>query len=97
VTDTSSGYRVMRPEITQTVEQTQVQYQTSELIIGAIYQGYRITERPITQQKRFAGESKKGNNLLYGVRYARVILGTWRRERSRARRVGRRSATRGGT
>ena len=97
VTDTSSGYRAMRTELTQRVPQTQVQYQTSELIIGAIYQGYRITERPITQGKRFAGESKKGNNLLYGLRYARVILLTWRRERSRARRAGRRPATRGET
>jgi glycosyltransferase involved in cell wall biosynthesis len=91
VTDTSSGYRAMRTEVTQTVPQTQVQYQTSELLIGAIYAGYRITERPITMHKRFAGESKKGHNLLYGARYARVILGTWWRERSRARREGRRT------
>jgi glycosyltransferase involved in cell wall biosynthesis len=89
VTDTSSGYRAMRTEVTQTVPQTQVQYQTSELLIGAIYQGYRVTERPITMHKRFAGESKKGHNVLYGARYTRVILRTWFRERSRARREGR--------
>ncbi len=89
VTDTSSGYRAMRTEVTQRVPQTQVQYQTSELLIGAIYEGYRIAERPITMHKRFAGESKKGHNVLYGARYARVILGTWYRERSRARREGR--------
>jgi len=92
VTDTSSGYRALRTEVTQTVPQTQVQYQTSELLIGAIYQGYRIAERPITMHKRFAGESKKGHNVLYGLRYARVILGTWARERARARREGRRVA-----
>jgi hypothetical protein len=28
-----------------------------------------------------AGESKKGHNVLYGMRYARVILRTWWRER----------------
>jgi glycosyltransferase involved in cell wall biosynthesis len=89
VTDTSSGYRVMRPEITQTVEQTQVQYQTSELLIGAICQGYRIVERPVTMHQRFAGESKKGTDLFYGLRYARVILSTWRRERRKARRAPR--------
>lgn len=89
VTDTSSGYRAMRPEVTQTVEQTQVQYQTSELLIGAIYQGYRIAERPVTMHQRFAGESKKGTDLFYGMRYARVILRTWRRERRKARRAGR--------
>ena len=88
VTDTSSGYRAMRTEVTQTVPQKQVQYQTSELLIGAIYHGYRVTERPITMHKRFAGESKKGHNILYGFRYARVILSTWWRERSRAKRAG---------
>jgi len=89
VTDTSSGYRAMRPEVTQVVEQTQVQYQTSELLIGAIYQGYRIAERPVTMHQRFAGESKKGTDLFYGIRYAKVILRTWRRERRKARRAGR--------
>jgi glycosyltransferase involved in cell wall biosynthesis len=92
VTDTSSGFRAMRTEVTQTVPQVQVQYQTSELLIGAIYAGYRIAERPITMHPRLAGESKKGHNILYGGRYARVILGTWWRERSRARREGRTSA-----
>lgn len=92
VTDTSSGYRAMLTEVTQVVPQTQVQYQTSELLIGAIYAGYRIAERPITMHKRFAGESKKGHNVLYGGRYARVILCTWWRERARARRAGRRTA-----
>jgi hypothetical protein len=58
-----------------------VQYQTSELLIGAIAQGYRIAERPIVMHKRIAGESKKGSNALYGFRYARVIVGTWLRER----------------
>jgi glycosyltransferase involved in cell wall biosynthesis len=89
VTDTSSGFRAMRVELTQSVPQVQVQYQTSELLIGAIYQGYRIAERPITMHKRLAGESKKGHNVLYAGRYARVILTTWGRERSRARRAGR--------
>jgi glycosyltransferase involved in cell wall biosynthesis len=89
VTDTSSGFRAMRSELTQTVPQTQVQYQTSELLIGAIYHGYRIAERPITMHQRYAGESKKGHNVLYGGRYARVIIQTWLRERSAARKAGR--------
>lgn len=91
VTDTSSGFRAMKAELTGAVPQVQVQYQTSELLIGAIYAGYRIAERPITMHKRLAGESKKGRNLLYGGRYARVILTTWWRERSRARHAGRQS------
>ena len=85
VTDTSSGFRAMRVEVPATVPQVQVQYQTSELLIGAIYRGYRIAERPIVQHRRVAGESKKGNDILYGVRYARVIVKTWWRERRAAR------------
>jgi glycosyltransferase involved in cell wall biosynthesis len=81
VTDTSSGFRAMRAELTGTVRQHQVQYQTSELLIGAILQGYRVRERPIVMRRRAAGESKKGHNLIYGLRYARVILTTWWRER----------------
>jgi glycosyltransferase involved in cell wall biosynthesis len=81
VTDTSSGFRAMRVELTETVRQEEVQYQTSELLVGALLHGYRVVERPITMRKRTAGESKKGNNLLYGVRYARVILRTWWRVR----------------
>jgi glycosyltransferase involved in cell wall biosynthesis len=81
VTDTSSGFRAMRVEVTETVRQEQVQYQTSELLIGALAQGYRVVERPTTMRKRMAGESKKGHNVLYGMRYARVILSTWMRER----------------
>jgi glycosyltransferase involved in cell wall biosynthesis len=89
VTDTSSGFRAMRVELTQVVPQVQVQYQTSELLIGAIYHGYRIAERPITMHKRLAGESKKGHNVFYAGRYARVIFATWGRERARARRAAR--------
>jgi glycosyltransferase involved in cell wall biosynthesis len=83
VTDTSSGFRALRAEVTATVPQHQVQYQTSELLIGAIAAGYRIAERPIVMRKRLAGESKKGHNLLYGLRYCRVILSTWRLARRR--------------
>jgi hypothetical protein len=86
VTDTSSAVRALRAEVTAKVRQEQVQYQTSELLIGAIAAGYRVTERPVSHRSRMAGESKKGANLAYGLRYAGVIVRTWWRER-RARRV----------
>jgi glycosyltransferase involved in cell wall biosynthesis len=87
VTDTSSGFRAMQAEVTGKVRQEQVQYQSSELLIGAIYEGYRVAERPVVMHKRTAGKSKKGHNLLYGLRYARVTIGTWWRERRAARRA----------
>jgi glycosyltransferase involved in cell wall biosynthesis len=81
VTDTSSGLRAMHSEVGVKTRQQEVQYQSSELLLGAIAHGYRVGERPIVMRKRAAGESKKGHNVLYGYRYARVILRTWWRER----------------
>jgi glycosyltransferase involved in cell wall biosynthesis len=80
ITDTSSGVRAMRAEVTATVRQQEPQYQATELLIGAIYQGYRTAERPVVMRKRLAGKSKKGHNVLYGLRYGRVMLRTWWRE-----------------
>ena len=91
VTDTSTGLRAMRAEVTAKVPQVQAQYQASELLIGTIYAGYRIAERPVTMHRRFAGESKKGHNLIYGPRYGRVIVTTWWRQSRQAGRVGRRA------
>lgn len=81
VTDTSSGLRAMTANLTGVIPQTQPQYQTSELLIGAILHGYRVAEVPTTMRPRMSGTSKKGRNVGYGLRYARVIAKTWRRER----------------
>jgi glycosyltransferase involved in cell wall biosynthesis len=92
LTDTSSGLRVMRADMTGAVRQTQPQYQTSELLIGALYQGFRVAEVPTTMRQRLSGASKKGGNLLYGLSYARVIVKTWWRERKAARQAPARPA-----
>jgi glycosyltransferase involved in cell wall biosynthesis len=84
LSDTSSGLRLMRSEMTGTVRQTQPQYQTSELLIGALLQGYRVAEVPTVMRQRLSGESKKGRNFAYGLRYARVIAMTYLRERRSA-------------
>jgi glycosyltransferase involved in cell wall biosynthesis len=80
VTDTSFGLRAMRAEVTAAVTLNQVQYQSSELLIGAISHGFRVLEVAATMHVRTAGASKKGRNLVYGRRYAGVVLGTWWRE-----------------
>jgi hypothetical protein len=85
VTDTSFGFRAMRAEIPATVTLTQPQYQSAELLVGVLRRGYRVAERPMTMRRRGHGRSKKGNNLVYGARYARVVLGTWWRERKTTR------------
>ncbi|MGH3840935.1 MAG: glycosyltransferase family 2 protein, partial [Pseudonocardiaceae bacterium] len=80
LTDTSFGFRAMKAEVTEVVTLTQAQYQASELLLGTILRGYRVLEQPMTMLARTAGQTKKGNNLIYGMRYARVLVGTWSRE-----------------
>jgi glycosyltransferase involved in cell wall biosynthesis len=98
ISDTTFGLRAMRAEVTGAVRLEQPQYQASELLIGVITHGYKVLEVPATIHRRRIGESKKGqnplyglhlpgvNNFFYGVRFSRVIYGTWWRERQRARR-----------
>jgi glycosyltransferase involved in cell wall biosynthesis len=95
VSDTTFGMRAMRAEVTGAVLLEQPQYQASELLIGVITHGYRVLEVPATIHKRQVGESKKGanplynlhipgvNNIFYGFRFMRVVVGTWWRERRR--------------
>ncbi len=80
LSDTSFGLRAMRAEVTAAVTLNQPQYQSSELLIGAHSHGFRIAEVPGTMHLRAAGSTKKGGNLVYGMRYARVVFGTWWRE-----------------
>jgi glycosyltransferase involved in cell wall biosynthesis len=87
LTDTSSGLRLMRAGLTGTVTQTQPQYQTSELLIGALLRGYRVAEVPTVMRRRLSGTSRKGHNVAYGLRYARVIAETYAREWRAARRI----------
>jgi hypothetical protein len=88
LTDTSFGFRAMNAELTGVVTLTQAQYQASELLLGVIMHGYRVQEQPMTMLARTAGKTKKGNNFVYGLRYARVLVGTWSREVWLRRRRG---------
>jgi Glycosyl transferase family 2 len=93
LTDTSFGFRAMKAELTGVVTLSQAQYQASELLLGVISHGYRVLEQPMTMLGRTAGKTKKGNNFLYGMRYARVLVGTWSRESwARRRRAARLSS-----
>ncbi len=80
VTDTSFGLRAVRAEVTAAVTLNQPQYQSSELLLGVLSHGYRVAEVPGRMHVRSNGSSKKGRNLVYGRRYAGVVLGTWWRE-----------------
>jgi glycosyltransferase involved in cell wall biosynthesis len=83
LTDTSNGYRAFRTEVLNDLTLEQDQYQTAEVIITAAARGWRISEVPTVWHPRASGESKKGTNVYFGIRYAWVIIRTWRRERNR--------------
>jgi hypothetical protein len=86
ITDSSFGLRAMRAEVTGAVRLEQPQYQSSELLIAVLAHGFRVTEVPATIHKRQVGESKKGHNAIYGLKFAGVVVGTWWRERQRRQR-----------
>jgi glycosyl transferase family 2 len=83
ITDSSFGLRAMRAEVTAAVSLEQPQYQSSELLIAVLTHGFKVAEVPGTIHKRQVGQSKKGHNAIYGLKYAGVVLGTWLRERKR--------------
>jgi glycosyltransferase involved in cell wall biosynthesis len=89
ITDPACGLRAMRAELTANVVLEQPQFQASELMISAALHGYRLAEVPTTMRDRgdHATRTKKGTNFSYGVSFAKVVLGTWWRDR-RARRAG---------
>jgi len=86
ITDTSSGFRAMTVEVTESVTLRQSQYQASELLMEALAKGFRFAEVPMTMRKRSHGRTKKGWWPVYGFRYARVLTTTWLRERHRSKR-----------
>jgi glycosyltransferase involved in cell wall biosynthesis len=83
LTDTSNGYRALRVLMLDDVVHrlTQSQYQTAELLMVCLKRGWRVTERPTRWLPRTSGTTKKGKNYLFGLRYGRVVLTTWWRER----------------
>ncbi|HKN95563.1 MAG TPA: glycosyltransferase, partial [Pseudonocardiaceae bacterium] len=80
ISDTTFGFRGMRTELACSVTLRQPQYQASELLLGALAGGARLLEQPMTMRVRSAGSTKKGNNFVYGVRFASVMTWTWLRE-----------------
>jgi glycosyltransferase involved in cell wall biosynthesis len=89
ITDPASGIRAFRTIVTRTVKLEQTQYQTSELLVATAMNGFRVTEVATTMRDRPEGATltKKGPNLLYGLRFGRAITLTYLRELKRKRRA----------
>jgi glycosyltransferase involved in cell wall biosynthesis len=88
LTDTSNGYRALRVTMLEDVvhRMVQTQYQTAELLIICMKRGWRVTERPTLWLPRASGTTKKGKNMFFGFRYARVVGTTWWRAHREIRR-----------
>lgn len=80
LTDTSFGFRAMRAELATAVTLREPQYQSSELLLGALALQARVVELPMTMRRRGDGSSKKGPGVVYGANYGRVMTTTWLRE-----------------
>jgi hypothetical protein len=80
LTDTSFGFRAMRAELATAVTLREPQYQSSELLLGALALGAQVVELPMTMRRRGDGTSKKGPGVVYGANYGRVMTTTWLRE-----------------
>ena len=81
ITDISSGYRAISVDKLNRLQLFQDQYHTSEFLVLCAKQGFQIAEAPICFKRRTSGKSKKGNEFLYGIRFARALLTAWLRAR----------------
>lgn len=86
ITDPANGLRAMRAEVAASLDLVQPQYQSSELLIRTIANGYRVKEVPVTMYKREQGATRKGGNFVYGYRFSRVVFGTWWSARAQAKK-----------
>ncbi|HND31468.1 MAG TPA: glycosyltransferase family 2 protein [Myxococcota bacterium] len=77
ITDCSSGYRAFRLAPLLKLPLVQDRHHTAETILLAARAGLRLIEAPITILPRYSGESKKGTNWRYGLRFARTVLVSW--------------------
>jgi glycosyltransferase involved in cell wall biosynthesis len=93
ITDPANGLRAFRSEVVETVPLRQSQYQSSELLIGAVAHGFHVVEVPVVVRERRAGTTKKGGNLVYGMGFGRAVLITWWTQRGAARRRWRSAAS----
>jgi glycosyltransferase involved in cell wall biosynthesis len=86
ITDTSFGFRAMTAEVTAAVVLRQPQYQSAELLMEVLAKGFRLVELPMTIRQRSHGMTKKGPWIVYGFKYAKVLIATWWRDRHSHRR-----------
>jgi cellulose synthase/poly-beta-1,6-N-acetylglucosamine synthase-like glycosyltransferase len=81
VTDIASGFKAATTGMLQKMQLYEDQFQSSEFLMVAAKSGARLHEVPIRFTRRHSGKSKKGNEFLYALRFARVLTTSWLRYR----------------
>jgi len=76
-TDCSSGLRAIRRAALDGLPLEQDRHHTAELLIVAARAGLRATEVPVTIVPRVHGQSKKGADWVYGLRFGWTVLRAW--------------------
>lgn len=79
ITDIASGFRAIRASKLAAIAFTEDQFHNPELLMGAVRQGLRVGEVPITIRRRAAGVTKKPSTLRYGIGFLKVMVRSWLR------------------
>jgi hypothetical protein len=77
ITDSSSGFKAFNIKKFRSLNLTEDQFQSAEVLIEAIKKGLKVGEVPITITNRKHGKSKKGTDWSYGLYFTKTIIKTW--------------------
>jgi len=77
ILDPACGFRLYSGPALEYLTVSHRRHYAAETLIRAVLAGARVSEIPVTIQRRTAGASKQGMTLLYGARFTWVLLQTW--------------------
>ncbi len=77
IDDCSNSYRVLTINALKQLDLKEKKHHTAEFIIRAVKKEIAILEVSVYIENRLFGKSKKGNSILYALRFARTIITSW--------------------
>ena len=77
VSDCSNSYRAFTINALKKLDLKEEKHHTAEFVIRATKKKITMLEAPVDVQNRLFGKSKKGNSILYALRFTRTILTSW--------------------
>ena len=80
VSDCSNSYRAFTLNALKQLDLKEKKHHTAEFVIRAAKKEIVMLEIPVNVQNRLSGQSKKGNSILYALRFTRTIFTSWWRQ-----------------